>query len=291
MIKNFICTLLLFFSASATYAQTDTIIIDGVEVIRDAKYETPKEPKKTFFKKLNANTRPKKREIQYLFLDLGFSNYTDRTDYTSSQAQAFAPGANKSWMELHTIKSTNINLWVVGQHLSLIHNYVNLKYRLGAEFNNFRFKHPIRFQKNNPTTDNEPIIYIDEDALSNPPKITYQKNKLATDYITLPVLLNINLTPHKLYHIGFSAGMSAGYLVTARNKFINSNIGKKKLKDDFELSPWKIAYVGELELGVVTLYGSYATKAMFQRGLEMIPYNIGLRINPAGLFNKINFDK
>ena len=291
MIKNFICTLLLFFSTCAIYAQTDTIIIDGVEVIRDAEYEIPKEPKKTFFKKLSANTHPKKREIQYLFLDIGFSNYTDRTDYTSAQAQAFAPGANKSWMELNAIKSANVNVWLVGQRLSLINNYVNLKYRLGAEFNNFRFKHPIRFQKNNPATDNEPIIYMDEDAISSPPKTTYKKNKLATDYITLPVLLNFNLTPHKLYHIGFSAGMSAGYLVTARNKFINSDIGKKKLKDDFELSPWKIAYVGELELGVITLYGSYATKSMFQRGLDIMPYSIGLRINPAGLFNKINFDK
>lgn len=291
MIRFFIFTLLFFCSFYTSFAQTDTIIIDGVEVIRDAEYEIPKEPKKSFFKKLNARTNLKKWETQYLLVDIGFSNYNDRTDYTNVEAQEFAPNANPSWMKLRTLKSTNINLWLVGQRVSIVNNIANIKYKLGVEFNNYRFKQPVRFQKNNTATNNEAIIYIDEMAMGSHPSITYKKNKLAAEYVTVPILLNFNLTPHRLYNLGISAGISAGYLLASRNKFINSDIGKKKIKDDFELDPWKIAYVGELELGVVTLYGSYAPKSMFKRGLEIMPYNVGFRINPAGIFNKINFEK
>jgi hypothetical protein len=103
---------------------------------------------------------------------------------------------------------------------------------------------------------------------------------LAADYLTVPVMLNVNFTPGRHGDgFGFSAGISAGWLYSARNKTKTSDEGKKKAKDDFDLERWKLSYVGELTLGPVKLYGSLAMKNMYNRGLDMTPYNFGIRLS------------
>jgi hypothetical protein len=92
-------------------------------------------------------------------------------------------------------------------------------------------------------------------------------------------MLNINFTPNRSHGFGLSAGISAGYLYSARNKTITSDEDKRKAKDDFELEKWKLSYIGELSLGPVRFYGSYALKNMYERGLDMTPYNFGIRFS------------
>lgn len=207
-------------------------------------------------------------------VDLGFSNYVDNTVYASAAAQAYAPGASDTWFKLKNGKSINVNIWIVSQKLNLIKHAVNLKYALGLELNNYRYVQPIRYDDVPPAISNPPVV-TNEAAMSSR---FYKKTKLAADYVTLPVLLNFNLTPNRKYDFGFSAGVSAGYLYSARNKRVTTDEGKTKAKDDFDLNPWKLSYIGELNLGIVSLYGSYASKSMYKRGLEMTPYTIGLRI-------------
>ena len=101
---------------------------------------------------------------------------------------------------------------------------------------------------------------------------------LAADYLTVPVMLNFNFTPDRRRGFGFSAGVSAGYLYSSRQK-IKQDGDVDKTKANFDLRKWKLSYVGELSLGVVQLYGSYATKSMFEKGLDMTPYNVGFRIS------------
>ena len=118
------------------------------------------------------------------------------------------------------------------------------------------------------------ILYLD-----NTVDRDYRKNKLAADYLTVPVMLNFNFTPRRKKGFGLSAGISAGYLYSARNKTKTSDEGKEKAKDDFELDRWKLSYVAELSLGPVRFYGSYALKNMYERGLDIKPYNFGFRFS------------
>jgi hypothetical protein len=53
----------------------------------------------------------------------------------------------------------------------------------------------------------------------------------------------------------------------------------EKVKSDFDLRKWKLSYVGELSLGVVKLYGSYAFKSMYEKGLDHTPYTVGFRFS------------
>ena len=102
------------------------------------------------------------------------------------------------------------------------------------------------------------------------------KNKLAADYITVPLMLNFNFTPGRGRGFGFSAGVSGGMLYSARQK-IKDGGKKTKVHDDFDLNKWKVSYIAELLLGPVKLYGSYATQSMWDKGLDQTPYTVGFR--------------
>jgi hypothetical protein len=92
-------------------------------------------------------------------------------------------------------------------------------------------------------------------------------------------MLNFDFTPHRRQGFGLSVGASAGYLYSSRQKVITDEDGKQKKHDDFDLNPWKISWIAELQLGPVKLYGSYATQSMFKKGLDQVPYTVGIRLS------------
>ncbi|HEX6428107.1 MAG TPA: outer membrane beta-barrel protein [Niastella sp.] len=241
----------------STETVSDTIRVGGMIIIK----------KRDRDKDQDANTyhRKKKSNVStnWWIVDLGFANYTDKTNYPLT---SFAPGLDKDDFKLRTGKSVNVNIWVFMQKLNITKNVVNLKYGLGVELNNYRYKEPIKFLTN-PTT----VIYDNSKS--------YSKNKLAADYITIPLMLNFNFTPHRKRGFGFSVGASGGYLYSSRQKTVTNPDGKQKERDDFDLRPWKLSYIGELSLGPVKLYGSLASQSMFEKGLDQVPYNLGLRLS------------
>jgi len=215
-------------------------------------------------------TKPSNVTTNWWIVDLGINQLTDNTDYTSAGIQnpvtGFAPGASKDWFKLRNGKSTNVNIWFFMQRLNVIKHVVNLKYGMGLELNNYRYSRAIKFE-----TDPTKVI-MDNSTV-------YSKNKLAADYLTVPMMLNFNFTPGRKSGFGFSAGVSAGYLYSSRQKTITGAFGKQKEKNDFDLRPWKISYIGEVQLGPVKLYGSVATQSMFAKGLDQTPYNFGVRLS------------
>ena len=253
-------------SDSTQKEQADTIKIGGMVIIKKGGKNENGDNKNVV---INTNRKQRNSNIRtnWWIVDLGFANYNDETAYGSAEAQAIAPGiSGKDGLELRTGKSVNVNIWVFQQRINLIKHAVNLKYGLGVELNNYRFDDErVHFQKN-PTK-----IFID------PAYNEVEKNKLATDYVTVPIMLNFNLTPKREKGFGFSAGVSGGYLYSARQK-IKTDDDKEKLRGNFDLRKWKLSYIGELNLGPVKLYGSMAHQSMFEKGLDITPYNVGLRI-------------
>ena len=203
----------------------------------------------------------------WMILDLGFSGFNDQTNYALQAAQDIAPLSNKDWFDLRGGKSRNVNIWFFMQRLNIIEHVVNVKYGLGLELNNYFFDdETIRFQKN-------PTLITMDAGLKDA-----KKNKLAADYLTVPLMLNFNFTPNKKNGFGFSGGVSAGYLYSARQK--TKMDGKvEKVKNDFDLQRWKLSYIGEVNLGPVKLYGSYAFESMWEKGLDQTPYNVGFRFS------------
>jgi len=249
--------------------QADTIKIGGMIIIRKSGDNDSDHHRNVTISNNKKHTQSNVT-TNWWVVDLGFANYSDKTDYASAAVQQFAPGSNKDWFNLRTGKSVNVNVWVFMQRLNMVKHYVNLVYGLGVELNNYRFDDEnILFQKN-PTH----VVYnsgADQKFIS--------KNKLAADYATVPLMLNINFTPNRKSGFGISGGVSAGYLYSARQKLKYDNDNKEKLHGDFDLNKWKLSYIGELSLGPVRLYGSYAFKSMWAKGLDQTPYTVGIRLS------------
>ena len=218
----------------------------------------------------NNHVKPANLSTNWLIVDLGFTNYNDKTNYSGATAQAFAPGGNSNWFNLKNNKSVDVNIWLFMQRLNMVKHVVNLKYGLGVELNNYRYQDNIKYTTN-PATQATVVI---QDTTS------YSKNKLAADYVTVPVMINFNFTPNLREGFGISVGISAGYLYSSRQKTISGVYGKHKTFDDFDLNPWKLSWIAEAQLGPVILYGSLATKSMFNnQGLDQTPYTFGIRLS------------
>lgn len=260
--------------AMATFAQTDstvnrpadTIRVGGIIIVRKSgpKHKSEKEEQEYHIKRRKGE-EPSNLSTNWWIFDIGFSNYTDKSNYTNSLLSGFTgPGVGADQMKLRTGKSRNVNVWFFMQKLNITKHVLNLKYGLGLELNNYYFDDNIQFNKK-PTNI----------SLSS---TNFKKAKLAADYLTVPLMLNVNFTPRRSKGFGFSGGISAGYLYSSRFKTkVNNDV--KKVKDGFDLERFKLSYVGELSLGPVRFYASIAMKNMWEKGLDMTPYNFGFRFS------------
>lgn len=219
--------------------------------------------KNTFKKK------PKKISTNWFVFDIGFAGYNDQTKYSSDEAQnflrpaAFVPNRAGNYA-LRTSRVSNFNIWFFMQRLSITKSVLNLKYGLGIESNNYFFKTGITY------VDGADVYTTDKGSI-------FSKNKLVTNYLAVPLMVNINTNPEKGKK-GFqiSGGVSGGYLIGARQKQKSAS-GMEKNKTDFNLEQFKLAYVGELGLGPVKLYGSYSMTPLHKYGLNQYPYTVGIR--------------
>jgi hypothetical protein len=222
--------------------------IDGVKI-----YKSPKPVR-------NVRTN-------WFSFDLGYANFEDKSPTIYYLLPPSGIGADN--LKLNNSKSSNFNLWIVQQKVSLYKNKLNLKYGVGFEMFNFRLEQPVSFRNDLP---NKMIL----------DNISFSKNKLFAKYLTVPFQLNFKSDPKSNKSFYMSAGMSAGYLVDARNKQKSSERGKQKFDGNFNLNNWRFATIGELGIGGIRLYGSYGLTNLFEKGfsrIEFHPYTIGLRFS------------
>ena len=221
--------------------------------------------------KKSLKRKPKKISTNWFVFDIGFAGVNDQTDYSSIKAQnflkpaSFVPNRAGNY-SLRTTRVSNFNLWFFMQRLSVVKSVVNLKYGLGIESNNYFYKTGITY------VDGPEVYTTDKGNI-------FSKNKLVANYLTVPLMVNINTNPTKGKK-GFqiSAGVSGGYLIGARQKQKSAS-GMDKNKTDFNLEQFKLAYVGELGLGPVKLYGSYSMTPLHKYGLNQLPYTLGIRFS------------
>lgn len=281
--KQFAIALLTTLCLNQSKAQSDTIPAQQPDTIKVGNFIIIKKDKKQNSDERSANMNisitpgqsnqkyhKKTISTNWLILDLGFANLRDKTDYGSAEAQAYlhangGPAFTKDDMKLNTGKSSNVNLWFFMQKLNVSHQVLNLKYGLGLEMYNYRYDKNISYHKD--------PAYIFRDS------IDFSKNKLYAGYITVPMMININVTPGKRNGFSFSAGVSAGYRVGSKNKQVSDERGKQKIRGDFDLEPWRFAYIAEMGIGPVRIYGSYSINPLHQQGLVQYPYTFGLRLS------------
>ena len=270
-----------FAQTDTTGKNTDTVKVGNFIIIKKNKDNTVTEVERNRrnnnfdFRIERRSHRRSNVSTNWWIMDLGFANMRDNTDYTAAQAGSYfktlrpADGAvAQNSYKLITGKSSNVNIWLFMQKLNVVKHVVNLKYGLGLEMYNFRYDTKLSFRK-----DPQPFVFNDS--------ISFSKNKLYVEYLTVPFMLNINTTPDSRRGLSLSAGVSAGYLLGSRNKQVSGERGKQKYKGDFNFEPWRFAAVGEVGLGPVRLYGTYSLNRLQKdiTRVEQYPYAVGIRLS------------
>lgn len=272
--------------ALTTIAQTDTTkttvdttITSSADTIRVGQFTIIKKNKQGSGSSSQINiekrkpSRPSNLSTNWWILDLGFANVIDKTTYGSPAANEYLrAGAGQPFtkddLRLRTGKTSNVNLWILMQRLNVHKGIVNVKYGVGLEMFNFRYESNLSYR--NPAGQ-APYIFRDS--------INFTKNKLYAGYLSVPLMLNLNTTPGRKKGLSLSAGVSAGYLIGSRNKQISGERGKEKIRGDFDLEKFRLAYIGEIGMGPIRLFGSYSMTPLHERGLEQYPYSVGIRLS------------
>lgn len=200
-------------------------------------------------------------EFTALGLKIGLNNYLSNGSL----------GAPKGYdaLELRTGKSVDVNIGLAGINWHVHKNYVTLHAGVGLDINNYRFG-------NNAIL----IPKIDSVAFQIPADDQHvSKNKLTDTYVELPVRLQFatNNDDDKAFRVAI--GGRVGYLIGSHNKLV-INDDKKKVRDDFNLNPFRYGMELRVGYGWVDLYLNYDFSPLFRNGVapNVNPVAVGLAI-------------
>lgn len=277
--KIFTLTLALAL-ASTSQAQKDTsegpMVIDGkrykimiYEKEKDSTIEKNEwhfDSKEKEVVKIDKPFVPKTVITKWNVFELGLNNTLNNNTFEMPSAYAN--------MELEGAKSVNFHWGIIQQGVNIIKGKLRFVYGLGIEYNNYRFKQNIDLVK-----DSRPL-----EAVNNTTN-DYSKNKLVTQYVTVPLMLNFKSNPKDPDNsFNISAGVQAGYLYGAHQKQKWSDGGKekRKVKDDYNLSDYRFGYVVNFGYSGFNLYAKYYPTPMFKenRGPELNTVVAGIILSP-----------
>src|SRR5690606_7337838 len=134
---------------------------------------------------------------------------------------------NEDLFSLRTAKSINVNIYPImvkaRLHKSDRHKIL-LATGLGLQLYNFRFTKPISYRA-------EPVPGVVVDTIS------FSKNKLAFNYLTVPLMINFKTKVTNSKSGGtwltYGVGVSGGFLLSSWTKQVSDERGKDKTHDPF----------------------------------------------------------
>jgi Outer membrane protein beta-barrel domain len=212
-------------------------------------------------------TRIKTVEQSWFVMDLGWNAWI--TDNTFDLPESFKE------MELDRGASVNFHLGIIQQGVNLYKGRVRFVYGIGIEFNNYRFKKDVDL-----ISDLKPLAYtVNADR-------NYKKNKLVSNYATIPLMINIktkNDADDEAFKL--AAGIQLGYLIGSHTKQKWGENGKKqksKIKGDYSFEDYRIGYVVQFGYGDFNIFGKYYPTEVFKSGQGPVANtaSVGLVLTP-----------
>jgi len=174
---------------------------------------------------------------------------------------------NSDLFNLRTTKSINVNVWPVMFKYRLFkstHQRIYLVSGAGLQLYNFSFNNPVTY-----TNNISPAVVTEN--------VNFKKNKLAFDYLTIPLQLTFKTKLGKQWLV-YGAGITGGYLLEAWTKQVSSQYGKQKNHNDFNFQNFNSCITGELGIdGIGRLFASYQVTSLQSYGLNQHPFSIGIR--------------
>ncbi len=243
----------------------------GLEIL-----ETPDGPKidwkkydKTYYQDEDENNADRRRRNRKRYtphwsgFEIGMNNYLT-SDYS------FSLPSEMAFMDLNTGKSFNVNINFAQLGIGLSRHF-GIVTGLGFEFNDYQFE-----GNNNITKDDEGVIvaYYPDDG------IEFEKTKLSTVYLTMPVMLEAQIPVKYRRTLNIAAGAVGGVKLGSHNKMVYYDGGKQKIKesDDFSLSVLRYGPTVRLGYESFQIYATYYMNGLFikDKGPELYPVQLGV---------------
>jgi hypothetical protein len=196
-------------------------------------------------------------------IELGLNNYA-----TSTNSMVLPDDIN--YMTLHSSKSTNFNINFTQLSLGIT-RHIGFVTGLGLNWNNYRFDGNNNIIKG----ENGRIEELD-------PGEPLKKSKLATLYMTLPVLFEMQL-PVRGNNLSIAAGPIAAMKLSSHTKMVFENDEKVKSNGDFSLNMLRYGATARVGYGNFMIYGTYYKTPLFQtgkgpEGVDLYPFEIGVAL-------------
>jgi len=199
-------------------------------------------------------------------VDIGMNNLIDRDNNLAGATAAndyFDLNTERSWEVDINFMQYNIPM---GRHLGWVTG-------MGFKLNEYWFDRNNNITKD-PADDNIIPLYPEEG-------ITYEKSKLLTQYLTVPLLLEAQFGKNGRGYI--SAGVIGDLKLGSKTKmkyYENGHKQKDKVKGDFNLSPLRYHFTTRLGYRFIRLFATYSPVPFFKNntGPEMYPVTVGLTL-------------
>ncbi len=269
--KKLLVLFVLMATASGIYAQQDTATIsfgkNKILIISDKQ--------DTSIHKIMVNDTVEKNihphqsnrfKGRWAGIDIGLNGYIT-SDYS------FSLPTSQSYLELNQAKSININLNFLEWNISIYKKYIGIVSGLGVSFNNYFFDKNIHL-----ISDSTALTYT-MDTLYK-----YRKNKLAIDYLKLPLLIEFHIpVNHHRDRVFINAGVVGALRIGSHIKQVYEINGDKKTNKEFRnyfLSP--LAYSAQLRVGYnnIGVFGECQLSSLFKKdkGPSLYPWTAGLSL-------------
>ena len=196
-------------------------------------------------------------------IEFGFNNYG-----TSDRSLVLPDDIN--YMTLNSGKSSNFNINFAQLSLGL-GRHIGFVTGLGLNWNNYRFDGNNNIMKGN----NGVIEELD-------PGATLEKSKLATLFLTVPFMLELQVPVHN-NHLSIAAGPIGALKLSSHTKMVFKDGDKIKSNGDFSLNMLRYGVTGRVGYGNFQLYGTYYKTPLFNTGkgpggVDLYPFEIGLAL-------------
>jgi Outer membrane protein beta-barrel domain len=196
-------------------------------------------------------------------IELGFNNYL-------SSDKSFSMPADIDYMTLQSGKSSNFNINFTQLSLGLT-RHIGFVTGLGLNWNNYRFDGNNNIQKG-------PDGIIEE----LDPGLKLEKSKLATLFLTLPVMFEIQI-PVDNNRLHIAAGPIGAIKLTSHTKMVFEDGHTVKSWGDFNLNMLRYGATARVGYGNFQLFGTYYMTPLFQAGKgpagnDLYPFEIGLAL-------------
>lgn len=190
--------------------------------------------------------------------------------YLTADNQIDLPAQYRDF-EIDYGKSRSIGFDFMLRGADLFHRRVYISPGLGFTWNKYRFKD----KQLTLSTQNDTVAFIKDSTF------TYDSYKLRTAYIEVPVMLGFRLGNLDKKYFTVNMGVVGGYNIgnVTKGKYAMSGTKhNKKIKDDYNVQPFKLDAVARISFGKIGVFGRYSFTSLFEKNKApaLIPFSLGI---------------